>query len=136
MEKEYFLFVQGERVVVTKEVYLAYWQVTNHENQLNRNDRQKGLLYAGAFAGDGDFLEQVADESMDVERIVETAVKIESVREALTHLTPEERDIIDRLYFQEETLRGVADVYHISHPALLKRRNRILQKLKKYLTEF
>lgn len=136
MEEEYFLFVQGEKVIVTKEVYQAYWQVTNHENQLNGADRQKGLLYAGAIFEDSDFLEQVTDERMDVERIVETALQIEAVREALTHLTPEERDIIQRLYFDEETVRGVAQRYHISHPALIKRRDRILTKLKKLLTNF
>ena len=40
---------------------------------------------------------------------------IEEVREALSKLNDEEREIIDRLYFNDETIRSVAErkKYHI-----------------------
>ena len=40
---------------------------------------------------------------------------IEEVREALSKLNDEEREIIDRLYFNDETIRSVAEMkkYHI-----------------------
>jgi len=47
----------------------------------------------------------------------------------------EERDIIERLYFQNETLRSVAGQKSITHPALIKKRNKILDKLKKFIEE-
>ena len=40
---------------------------------------------------------------------------IEEVREALSKLNDEEREIINRLYFNDETIRSVAEMkkYHI-----------------------
>lgn len=60
---------------------------------------------------------------------------IEAVRNAISKLNDEERDIIERLYFNEETLRSVAKQKSITHPALIKRRNKILEKLKKIIEE-
>jgi hypothetical protein len=54
---------------------------------------------------------------------------IEAVRDALSKLNDEEREIIDRLYFNDETIRLIAEMKKISHPAIIKRRNKILEKL-------
>ena len=61
---------------------------------------------------------------------------IEAVRDALSKLNDEEREIINRLYFNDETIRLVAEMKKISHPALIKRRNKILEKLRELLKEF
>lgn len=84
---------------------------------------------------DGHFVDNIIDESVDIEKIVETQMQIEAVRNAISRLNAEERDIIERLYFNDETLRSVAKVKSITHPALIKRRNKILEKLKKYIEE-
>ena len=54
---------------------------------------------------------------------------------AISRLNVEERDIIERLYFNDETVRSVAKLKSITHPALIKRRNKILEKLKKFIEE-
>ena len=51
---------------------------------------------------------------------------IEAVRDALSKLNDEEREIINRLYFNDETIRSVAETKKISHPALIKRRKMML----------
>lgn len=61
---------------------------------------------------------------------------IEAVRDALSKLNDEEREIIDRLYFNDETIRSVAETKKISDPALIKRRNKILYKLRELLKDF
>jgi len=43
MSKEYFIFVEGKRIVVSKEVYQAYWHETNKENYQRRLDRENQL---------------------------------------------------------------------------------------------
>lgn len=60
---------------------------------------------------------------------------IETLRNAISKLSDEERDIIERLYFYDETLRSVAKPKRITHPALIKRRNKILEKLRKLIEE-
>lgn len=61
---------------------------------------------------------------------------IEAVRSSLSKLSDDEIEIIDRLYFDDETLRKVAKEKSISHPALIKRRNKILEKLRELLKDF
>ncbi len=82
---------------------------------------------------DGHFVDNIVDESVDVEKIVETQMMIETFRNAISRLSDEERDIIERLYFNDETVRSVAKLKSITHPALIKKRNKILEKLKKII---
>ena len=136
VKKEYFIFVNGDKVMVSKEVYLAYWQHTNRENYLERLDRQNKLVFFSDVDHDGNFVDNLADKSVDVEKLVETKEAIEALNTALSELNDEEREIINALYFREETIREVADVFKISHPALIKRRNKILGKLKTILKDY
>ena len=70
MKKEYFIFVNGEKVIVTEEVYKAYWQVTNRENYLKQLDRDNQLFLFCDFDHDGHFESNLVDESVDVEKLV------------------------------------------------------------------
>lgn len=135
-DKKYFLLVNGKKEEVSKEVYTEYWKLKNRENYLKRQDAKFGLLTFSSFDQDGKFVENIPDESVDVEKIIQTQMMIETVREALLKLSDEEREIIDRLYFCDETLRSLAKRKNISHPALIKRRNKILEKLKELLKDF
>lgn len=82
---------------------------------------------------DGHFVDNIIDESVDVEKIVETQMMIEALRNAISKLNDEERDIIDRLYFNDETLTGVARVKGVTYQSIQWRKDRILRKLKKIL---
>ena len=52
-------------------------------------------------------MNNIVDESVDVEKIVEAQMMIEAVRNAISRLNAEERDVIERLYFNDETLYQV-----------------------------
>ena len=136
MQKEYFLFVNGKKVKVTEKVYKSYWKEKNHENYLKQVDRDNHLLLFSSFDHDGHFEESIVDEDIDVEKIVQTQMMIEAVRNALSKLNAEEREIIEKLYYDDESIRSVAKKNNISHPALIKKRNKILDKLKKLLKDF
>ncbi|EPT44757.1 sigma factor [Streptococcus agalactiae] len=136
MRKNYFLFVNGKKVEVSEEIYKVYWQEKNHEKYLKQVDRKNHLLFFSSFDHDGHFEDSIVDEGFDVDKIVQTQMMIEAVRDALSKLNDEEREIIDRLYFNDETIRSVAETKKISHPALIKRRNKILDKLRELLKDF
>ena len=97
--------------------------------------KKNHLLFFSLLDHDGHFVDNIVDESVDVEKIVKTQMMIEAVRSAISRLNAEERDIIERLYFNDETIRSVAKLKSITHPALIKRRNKILEKLKKFIEE-
>lgn len=134
MEKEYFLLVNGKKVKVNKEIYKAYWQEKNHENYLKKLNRKK--LSFIEFNDDKNRLENIADENVDIEKIVQTHIMIEELKKAISNLNEDEKEIIQKLYYDEETLRLVAKNKNISHSALIKIRNKILKKLKKLLKDF
>ena len=135
MKKEFYLYVNGQKIKVSEEIYKVYWREREHEKYLEQVDRKNHLLFFSSLDHDGHYVDNIVDESVDVAKIVETQMMIESLRYAISKLNDEERDIIERLYFNDETLRSVAKLKSITHPALMKRRNKILEKLKKFIEE-
>ncbi len=135
MLKEYYLYVNGQRVKVSEQIYKVYWREKEHEKYLEQVDKKNHLLFFSSLDHDGHFVDNIIDESVDVEKIVETQMMIEAVRNAISRLNAEERDIIERLYFNDETLSSVATEKKVSYQAIQWRKNNILKKLKKLLEE-
>ena len=135
MAKEYYLYVNGQKVKISEQIYKVYWREKEHEKYLEQVDRKNHLLLFSSLDHDGHFEENIVDEGIDVEKIAETQMMIEAVRNARSRLNAEEKDIIERLYFNDETVRSVAKLKSITHPALIKKRNKILAKLKKFIEE-
>ena len=99
-------------------------------------DRKNHLLFFLSLDQDGHFAENIIDESVNVEKIVETQMMIEAVRNAISRLNAEERDNIERLYFQDETLSSIVRRKKVSYQAIQWRKNNILKKLKLLLEDF
>ena len=136
MPKEYYLYVNGQRVKVSEQIYKVYWREKEHEKYLEQVDKKNHLLFFSSLDHDGNFVDNLADESVDVEKIIETQVLIETVRKAMSRLNDEEREIIERFYFNDETLSSVARSKKVSYQAIQWRKNNILKKLKVLLKEF
>lgn len=135
MPKEYYLYVNGQKIKVSEQMYKVYWREKEHEKYLEQVDKKNHLLFFSSMDHDGHFVENIVDESVDVEKIVETQMMIEAVKNAISRLNAEERDIIERLYFDDETLASIALEKKVSYQAIQWRKNNILQKLKKFLEE-
>ena len=133
MDKKYYIFVGDEKIEVDQEVYKSYWQITNRERYLERLDRQNKLLFFSDLSTEYSFEDTIADENYDLEKIVETKMLIERVREAIDSLNDEEREVIERLYYQDESTRIAAKALNLNKTSLIRKRDRILAKLKKML---
>ena len=136
MPKKYYLYINGQKVKVSEDIYKVYWREKEHEKYLEQVDKKNHLLFFSSLDHDGNFVDNLADESVDVEKIIETQILIETVRKAVSRLNDEERDIIERLYFNDETLSSVARSKKVSYQAIQWRKNNILKKLKVLLKEF
>ena len=84
MKKEYYLYVNGQKVKVSEEIYKVYWREKEHEKYLEQVDRKNHLLFFSSLDHDGHFYENIVDEGIDVEKIVETQMMIETVRNAIS----------------------------------------------------
>ncbi len=129
------IFMSMDKKLKSASRYIKSTGEREHERYLEQVDKKNHLLFFSVLDHDGHFVDNIVDESVDVEKLVETQMMIEAVRNAISRLNAEERDIIERLYFNDETVRSVAKLKSITHPALIKRRNKILEKLKNFIEE-
>lgn len=135
MKKEYYIIVDGKKVFVSEEVYKMYWKDTNHANYLERVDRKHGLLYFSEMDKDGHLVDNIPDKNVDVEKLVEMKALIDRLNIAMNSLTKDEREIVERLFFEDESLSSVAKRKKVSYQAIQSKKNTILANLKKFFEE-
>lgn len=135
MKKEYYIIVDEKKVFVSEEVYKMYWKDTNHANYLERVDRKHGLLYFSEMDKDGHLVDNIPDKNVDVEKLVEMKALIDRLNIAMNSLTKDEREIVERLFFEDESLSSVAKRKKVSYQAIQSKKNTILAKLKKFFEE-
>ena len=134
-KKEYHIYVRGKAVPVSEEVYKAYWKITEHEKYLQRKDWKYDVIPFSAMVYDGHFVDNIIDERIDLEKIVEVKMQIEELNKALATLTKKERELIEAIFYKEESLRSISKKEKVSYQAIGKRRDKILEKLRKLLED-
>ena len=134
-KKEYHIYVRGKAVPVSEEVYKAYWKITEHEKYLQRKDWKYDVIPFSAMDYDGHFVDNIIDEKIDLEKIVEVKMRIEELHRALNTLTKEERELMEAIFYKEESLRSISRREKVTHQAISGRRDRILEKLRKILED-
>ncbi|HGD3683388.1 TPA: sigma-70 family RNA polymerase sigma factor [Streptococcus agalactiae] len=134
-KKEYYLYVKGKAVPVSEEVYKAYWKITEHEKYLQRKDWKHNVIPFLALDHDGHFVDNIIDEKIDLEKILEVKMRIEELHRALNTLSKEERELMEAIFYKEESLRSISRREKVTHQAISGRRDRILEKLRKILED-
>ena len=134
-KKEYYLYVKGKAVPVNEEVYKAYWKITEHEKYLQKKDWKNNVIPFSALDHDGHFVDNIIDEKIDLGKIVEVKIQIEELHKALATLTKEERELMEAIFFREESLKSIGEKEKVTHQAISGRRDKILEKLRKILED-
>jgi RNA polymerase sigma factor (sigma-70 family) len=138
-KKNYYIFLGDKKVDVSEKVYKGYWQETNRENYLNRLDKENKLACFSEFVSEGtdrSMEERLIDKAVDVEKLVAVKMQIEALHKALDKLSPEEREIIQALFFDETPQRELAKTLNISQGAVFRRKEKTLKKLKVFLEDW
>ena len=133
MPKEYYLYVNGQRVKVSEQIYKVYWREKEHEKYLEQVDKKNHLLFFSSLDHDGHFVDNIVEEGIYIEKVVEAQMMIEALRSAISKLNAEEKELIERLYFYDETLSSVAKDKGVTYQTIQWRKDRILRKLKEIL---
>ena len=131
----YYTYVKGKAVPVSEEVYKAYWKITEHEKYLQRKDWKHNVMSFSALDHDGHFVDNIIDEKIDLEKIVEVKMQIEELHKALNTLTKEERELMEAIFYKEESLRSTGKKEKVSYQTIGKRRDKILEKLREILKD-
>ena len=130
MDKEYFIELNGRQIPVGKEVYDAFKRPAWKERKRSQVRAEKELSLE-VFADAG--FEIPSGQAL-VDEIVEDKLLLDMLSKALSELTEDERFLINELFFNDKSEREIAREIGVSQPAIHKRRNRILVKLKKLMT--
>ncbi len=150
MYNQRFIEIEGEQIPVTEEIYRAYkrplWVEHKKEERAKRCRDEKGKrcnkdckscskhregsnLSLDKFSDDGfDFTDPV-----DVAEFVADKLILEQLTHAISELEPDERSLIEALYYKDRTEREYAAEIGISHQAVGKRKQKIIEKLRKYM---
>ena len=129
-DKEKYIYVKGKKIYVPDEVYRVYKKELNHEAHLKRLDRKHGVFHFGDF---NIGVVDIADKSVDVEKIIETKMRIEDLMRAIGQLNEEERELIYAIYFEEKTLKDIANTHDTNPMKISRIRDKILRKLRDML---
>ena len=125
-----YIYVNGKKIYVPDEIYKAYKKQINHEAHLNRLNRKHKVYGFEEYNID---LNSILDENVDIEKIIETKMRIEDLYKALDKLNKEEKEVIDSLYFKEMTIRDLAKEQQVSSKKIFNFKKKILKKLKEML---
>ncbi len=132
--KKYYLEMEdASREYVSEKVFKEYWKLVNRENYLKRLDRKQKIISLNVADEDGRELGETLASGIDVEKIVETAERIRELHRAIATLNDDERELIYRLYFNNESFSSIARSKKISYQAIQKKNKKILSKLKEIL---
>ncbi len=128
MSNRKYIYVDGKRVYISDEVYNVLKKQKNGSEYLERLDRKHLISNFSEVS-----IENIADERVDVEKIVQMKILIEKMRRAMRELTDDELDIVQKIYFDDESLSDVANSKNISYFVLVRKRDKILKKLRKLI---
>ena len=134
------IWVRGQYVEVTDEVYMAYTQ-GDRKMRYFENDLKTERFVLGkegqvvrVIPSREDSLDRLMDENAQQfphEESVE--LEVDKLHTALAMLTPEEQALIQALFFEEKTERQYAEELGVYRNAIHVRKTKILKKLKKLL---
>lgn len=134
-KKDYYIYVAGEKVLISKEIYDAITQMDRQERtQSDKDKRNKLLRYEELTTASVTGEELLYDSTQEsVEETVVTTIMCSKLRNGLTMLSPEEREFIENIYFRGCSVRQMSKKIGIPTMTVQDRKAKILAKLKKFL---
>lgn len=135
-EKEFYLYIEGKPVRVSREVYREYYRGERKERYFMQDlkrgrtvvdpEKQTVMFVPGREDSYGRLLEAGGEFALPGESLEE---------QALMSLASEERDVVRELYCLGKTEREACAALHMAKTTLHRRRNQALDKLRKLLEE-
>ncbi len=125
--------VNGQAIEVSREVYQAYSQADRKERY--QAERDYGLLLSLDWLP-ADELRRVYFNTLNgesAEDVAITALLLRMICPAIELLDEDERMLITQLFFENIPLREIARQKDVYPQAIAYRRDRIMEKLKKYI---
>lgn len=144
-KEKYYLYVEGQKIEVSKEIYTEYYHYKNKEDYFMKK-LKTGKVKIDPLTKEKIYLpsrEDSFDRLVDTygsinngnvanaEDIYMKKEEIASLYKAINQLTVEEKDLIRDLFFCDQTETAVAKKRGVSNTSIRYHKDKILKKLKK-----
>ena len=127
-----FIPVQGCLLEVVREQYADFYKEKERWRYLKKLDTNHSLLSLEGFTdSEGNALDFVIDEAVDVAETVVRAVMVDRLKAALPLLSDGEQALVKAIFFEELSEREVGLRLGITQSVVNKRKAKILAKLRK-----
>ena len=129
-----FIPVQGCLLEVVREQYADFYKEKERWRYLKKLDTNHKLLsLEGVIDSEGNMLDFVIDETVDVAETVVRAVMVDRLKAALPLLSDSEQTLIQAIFFEELSEREVGLRLGVTQSVVNKRKAKILAKLRKII---
>ena len=98
-------------------------QYNNDQKETRRHVSLDGMDYEGELFASAEDTERAVEHREDMARLF-SAMKV---------LSPDQRELLEKVYFEERKITDIAAEENVSHVAIIRRLNRIYEKLRKNL---
>lgn len=122
----------GTVVEVTREVYLEWYQSRRRERYQTERNRKYSVTSLEVMQENGNILKS---DSVDLEARILQKLCMEKLWAAIDELQGADAYLLYLLFFEERTVKEVAQLYGLSRKTISNRRKRILAELKEKLKE-
>lgn len=139
-EKDFYLYIGGKPVKVSKEVYQEYYRGERKEKYFMEDLKMEQM----EFEPETQTVRLIPSREDSYERLVEAgkqfgtpcapledSVLLSVLLESMIHsLSPEEQEVIRELYYLDKTERDLCALFHVSQNTIHYRKTQALKKLK------
>ena len=132
--KKKFIPIQGMLIEILPTEYKSFYKEIERNKYIKRQEKNIEIFsYDGLIDNDNKNMDIIEDKVTNIEFQIERKLEMEQLREALMKLDDNEYKLIRALFFEDKTLRKYAKSIGISHVAIQRQKERILEKLRKIL---
>ena len=133
-KKTFYLFVKGQKVEVSEDVYRAYVQPERKQRMREYRAHDKvQITSVEVLAEKGVELEDATPDILtSIIEGEESAEELSRLRAAIAKLSERDRQIVQLYFFEGRTQQAIADILGIAQPTLYKILKRILSDIKKF----
>ena len=129
-----FIPVQGCLLEVVREQYADFYKDKERWRYLKKLDTNHSLLSLEGFTdSEGNRIDFIVDEAVDVSETVVRAVMVDRLKAALPLLSDSEQTLIQAIFFEELSEREVGLRLGVTQSIVNKRKAKILAKLRKIM---
>ena len=129
-----FIPIQGCLLEVIREQYTDFYRDKERWRYLKKLDTNHSLLSLDGFTdSEGNVIDFVIDETVDVAETVVRAVMVDRLKAALLLLSGSEQALINAIFFEELSEREIGLRLGITQSVVNKRKAKILAKLRKIM---